>query len=992
MTITNDIPLEHLHTPAGGGLSSFPHPDEWDDWVDYGPNDLPDVEGRHYALVPTVCFNCEAACGLLAYVDKQSHDIHKIEGHPLHPGSRGRNCPKGPATLNQVNNPDRILKPLKRVGRRGDGRWEEVTWDEALDDIAGRIRAAIQEDRRDGVVYHVGRPGEDGYTERVIAAWGVDGHNSHTNVCSSSARAGYSFWMGMDRPNPDYEHAKFILLMSSHLESGHYFNPHAQRIIDAKLRGTKVAVVDTRLSNTASQADIWLSPSPGTEAAMLLAMANHLIQNDLFDAEFVRRWVNWQDMLEDWAYLDFLKEDGAIEAVPKGESFEDFVELLKQMYWQYTPEWAEEESGVPAEAIVAVADEIARAGTAFASHIWRNAAAGHLGGWMITRCLFFLNVLTGSVATKGGTIPNGWTKFVPKPHTIPRPIKSWNENHWPLEFPLAHFEMSFLLPHILKDNGSSIDVYFTRVYNPVWTNPDGTAWVEMLEDDRIGLHVALTPVWSETAQWADYVLPTGLGPERHDLHSLETHASQWIGWRQPVIRALKEKLGHDVADTRDANPGDVWEENEFWIELSWRIDPDGSMGIRRHFESPFRPGEKITVNDYYRHIFENGVPGLPEKAADEGLTPFEYMRKYAAFEVTTDVYDEHECPVDESILNDPMIIDEDTGLIWCAQPGGDANNRPYPGPFRDESGKIRIGIEMDGRRLMGFPTPSAAAGVLLADAQGVGMAAVRGPALSAQRGRAGAHGAHRQPGASLEARPRRRRVRPSADVSAAEPDPQPHERGEVVVRDRAHQPRVGQPGRCGTHGRGDGRPRQGGDGDRVVRRPRVGYGVDQARGRGVLAPHGPVAAVRGARERPVELRRRRPFQGRRRVEHAPEAGRHDVEVVRPRLGAAVVVGRRGAPEPHHAGAARPDQRSALLAPEGARHKGGPRRQVRRRKGRLGEGAPGIQALARTLPSGPRPRRHAPPVLAAPPHQAHAGGVSGVREHHAQTSCLNAQFP
>ena len=227
---------------------------------------------------------------------KESLDIHKIEGHPLHPGSRGRNCPKGPATLNQVNNPDRILKPLRRVGKRGEGQWEEVTWDEALDDIAGRIRAAIQEDRRDGVVYHVGRPGEDGYTERVIAAWGVDGHNSHTNVCSAAARAGYSFWMGMDRPNPDYEHAKFILLMSSHLESGHYFNPHAQRIVDAKLRGTKVAVVDTRLSNTASQADIWLSPSPGTEAAMLLAMANHLIQNDLFDAEFVRRWVNWQDL------------------------------------------------------------------------------------------------------------------------------------------------------------------------------------------------------------------------------------------------------------------------------------------------------------------------------------------------------------------------------------------------------------------------------------------------------------------------------------------------------------------------------------------------------------------------------------------------------------------------------------------------------------------------------------------------------------------------
>ena len=89
MTTTNNIPLEHLHTPAGGGLASFPPPEEWDDWVDYGPNDLPNSEERHYALVPTVCFNCEAACGLLAYVDKESLDIHKIEGHPLHPAAVG---------------------------------------------------------------------------------------------------------------------------------------------------------------------------------------------------------------------------------------------------------------------------------------------------------------------------------------------------------------------------------------------------------------------------------------------------------------------------------------------------------------------------------------------------------------------------------------------------------------------------------------------------------------------------------------------------------------------------------------------------------------------------------------------------------------------------------------------------------------------------------------------------------------------------------------
>ena len=72
--------------------------------------------------------------------------------------------------------------------------------------------------------------------------------------------------------------------------------------------------------------------------------------------------------------------------------------------------------------------------------------------------------------------------------------------------------------------------------------------------------------------------------------------------------------------TYEANPGRVWEEDEFWIELSWQIDPTGKLGIRKHFESPYRPGEKITIDEYYRYIFER-VPGLPEAAKAKGLDP-----------------------------------------------------------------------------------------------------------------------------------------------------------------------------------------------------------------------------------------------------------------------------------------------------------------------------------------------------------------------------------
>ena len=510
--------------PPYAPLSAYPQPEQWDDWVEYESTAWPRKVEKHYFLVPTTCFNCEAGCGLLAYVDKETLAVRKFEGNPVHPASRGRNCAKGPATINQIQDPERILYPLKRKGPRGSGEFERTTWDEVLNDIAGRIRKALVENRRNEVIYHVGRPGHDGYMDRVLQSWGVDGHNSHTNICSSSARLGYELWQGHDRPSPDHANVRFILLLSSHLETGHYFNPHAQRIIEAKMKGARIAAIDVRLSNTASQSDYWISPWPGSESALLLAVARELLESDRINHHFLRRWVNWQEYLRD-------------RAPSEAQTYENFLVHLKKLYAEYTPEFAAEECGIGPEVVGRLADDIVAAGTAFASHVWRNTAAGNLGGWQVARALEFLHVLTGSVGTAGGLLPNGWNKFVPAPFSKPAPQKTWNELLWPAEYPLSHHEMSFLMPHLLKEGRGHVDVYFTRVYNPVWTNPDGATWIETLQDESmVGLHAALTPVWSETALFADYVLPMGMGGERHDVQSQETHAGRWIAFRQPVLR------------------------------------------------------------------------------------------------------------------------------------------------------------------------------------------------------------------------------------------------------------------------------------------------------------------------------------------------------------------------------------------------------------------------------------------------------------------------
>ena len=659
--------------PDRGPLALYPPVEKWDHWEEYEAKSWPRREKKSYSIVPTSCFNCEAACGLLAYIDKETNQVRRFEGNPLHPGSRGRNCAKGPATINQITDPERILHPMRRAGKRGEDKWEQITWDQALDDIAGRIRKAFVEGRQKEVMYHVGRPGHERSMERVLKGWGIDGHNSHTNVCSSSARLGYQLWTGSDRPSPDHANARFILLLSSHLETGHYFNPHAQRIMEGKMRGAKLAVMDPRLSNTASMADYWMPTRPGSESAILLAMALVIIKENLYDREFVRRWVNWDE---------FLRHEYPGAAV----TFEAFIENVKEIYAGFTPAFAESESGIPAATIVTVAREIARAGSAFAAHLWRGTASGNLGGWQVARALEFVSVLVGAVGTKGGTSPASWNKFSPKLFAEPPAQRFWNDLLFPKEWPLAHYEMSFLLPHFLKEGRGKLDVYFTRVYNPVWTNPDGFTWVDVLSDEtKVGCHIALSPTWSETTLFADYVLPMGHASERHDIQSQETQAGMWVSFRQPVLRAAAERAGRKTTFTYETNPGEVWEEDEFWIELSWRIDPDGSLGIRKWFESPYRAGEKITVDEYYRWLFENAVPGLPAVAAAAGMTPLEYMRRFGAFEIKSDVYELH-----ESILAPDQVegaeADPQTGVI--------------------KRGGAPVGVMIDGVPRRGFETPS----------------------------------------------------------------------------------------------------------------------------------------------------------------------------------------------------------------------------------------------------------------------------------------------
>ncbi|NDA12593.1 MAG: formate dehydrogenase, partial [Actinobacteria bacterium] len=282
--------------------------------------------------------------------------------------------------------------------------------------------------------------------------------------------------------------------------------------------------------------------------------------------------------------------------------------------------------------------------------------------------------------------------------------------NWPTEYPLAYHEMSILLPHFLNEGRGRLDTYFTRVYNPVWTNPDGFSWLEALKDpNKVGCHVALTPTWSETSWFADYVLPMGVGSERHDIASYETHAGRWIGFRQPVMRRYAELNGEEIGPDRrtwEFNDGEVWEENEFWIDLSWRIDPDGSLGIREHFESIDHPGEPIGIDEYYGRMFAESVPGLSEAAQAAGQTPLDFMRDRGAFAVPGDPYTPYERAVDASAV-DGCVRDESGVYRKPGTPGTwDGSRESLSELSIPKLGDGSPAVEVDGELKEGFPTPS----------------------------------------------------------------------------------------------------------------------------------------------------------------------------------------------------------------------------------------------------------------------------------------------
>ncbi len=548
--------------------------------------------------IPNVCLNCSTVCGMTVLV--KDGEVLGVEGNPLDPNTNGKLCAKAHGGVSAVSYPERIVYPLKRVGKRGDGLWQRITMEEAYDAI--------------------GSP--------VIL--------NHRALCSSNKRAAnYSTIGDTDWETVDAEHCKYFLNFGSNFLEAHQGGfPMLYRYVKAKAAGAKLVTFDVRLSNTAGRSDEWFAPFPSSEGAIALAMAHTIVDEKLYDEKFIAEWCN--------VTLDEIKE------------------FLKP----YTPEFAQTESKISADDIRRLAREFAAAAPSCAAFTNRGSQA-HQNGFNNDRAVVMLNMLVGSMGKKGGYCFGGSKNLGDASFAMPRPLppkpKFSTDLEDPKDYPLANkwqkMKVSQLVYDKIKAKTQKVDVYMSYTISSPHTWPQGpSVTVETLRDESlIPFHVCSDVVYSQMAHYADIILPDATYFERYTIEGRNANElTPYFVLRQPAVKPPYDC--ENFADTL--------------IKVAKKL----GESVAKYFEF-----------DSYEKFIELRLSGMPKK---EGLSGFEYMKKYGALkEDKPKNYEPYKKKLSEKEL-EGSIVEKD--IVYIEKNGK----------------KEAIGFIKDGIAVKGVKTPS----------------------------------------------------------------------------------------------------------------------------------------------------------------------------------------------------------------------------------------------------------------------------------------------
>jgi anaerobic selenocysteine-containing dehydrogenase len=460
--------------------------------------------------------DCPDSCGWTVTVDDTGPEpvAVKLRGNPEHPYSYGELCPKVNRFLDRVYSPDRVLTPLRRVGPKGTGSFEQISWDDALDEIATRLGAILDEHGGEAVL-----PFSDAGNQSLLATQGIsERFFNHIgacrllrNICGPTVGAGVAMTngTGLCADPLDLEHSKLIILWATNTR---LTNRHLWPVIErARANGAELVVIDPIRTITAEEADRFIQPLPGTDIAMMLAMMHVIVRDGLTD----RVWIDRHTV-----------------------GFDELCDAVEHA----TPAWAAGQCGVDASVIEQLARDYATVRPAAIRSL--IGAEHHENGAMFYRTLACLPAITGSWQERGGGLMRSvgsWQDALVDEDALHRPDLLAGRR--PRTFNMSR------LGEILLDEDEPIRAMFVWNSNPLVIVPNAERAREGMARDDL-FTVVHEQFLTDTARYADIVLPATTQIESDDVTPAWGHL--WLGWNEAAIPPLGDSVSNSECFRRIA--------------------------------------------------------------------------------------------------------------------------------------------------------------------------------------------------------------------------------------------------------------------------------------------------------------------------------------------------------------------------------------------------------------------------------------------------------
>ncbi len=456
----------------------------------------------------SVCGMCLNACGLVARVENGV--ITKLDPNQKFLKSRGMLCARGNAGIQQLYDPDRLKYPLLRKGERGEGKWERISWDQALDLAAAKMTEIAEKYTRCGVMFTPGSDSQSLFVHWFAEVFGSYNVSTHESSCLLSRNRAYLDTFG-EVPFADILHTKYIIVVGANPFEA-LITPDSIDLMTAKKNGCKIVVLDPRFTKTAGLAHEWHPIRPGTDMAFFLALSNVITSEKLYNETYAQE-----------------KLSG--------------IEQLTEHVSQYSPEWAEKECEIPAADIRRIARELAAAAPTAIVYPGRRTS-DYVNSTQIRRSMAIVNALLGNWDSPGGLLAARQVGLS-GPELPEAPFYDDNPEHR-LDKGMAHmmFEEEGAFKHmrdaIINQKPYPVKGWFIYRYNPLQSAANRQKTIEMMK--QLDFVVTVDIAMSDTAWMSDLVLPAPSVLERQDPASglQGSAACACVVARDPVVPALFE--------------------------------------------------------------------------------------------------------------------------------------------------------------------------------------------------------------------------------------------------------------------------------------------------------------------------------------------------------------------------------------------------------------------------------------------------------------------